>query len=313
MHLPWLETRDLEQAGVMRRAIDAQAEVLCAAALGAVRAPGRTLLITDAGPPQRQMMTGISAWPERHLAAVKVTTLTPGNPAAGRALIQGLVVVMNLETGAPQLLVEGGALTGLRTGAMAGLAARHLAPSTDVLAIVGAGVQAQWSLLALMQETEFRVVRIASRGQARLEALAEWLRSRLRANQEVVIAESIKSAVEGAALVCCATSVDHPRPVVDAAWLGADTVCIALGGANETACEIDPQWVRHAQIFVEDRSQALQEAGEIRALGLGPGDLHLLSDIVSGAAPAPMRGRRLFRSVGSAALDLAGVLAVISR
>jgi ornithine cyclodeaminase len=212
MELPWLNNAELERSDVMVRAVDALEAMFRALPSGALITPERTLVITDDGPPQRQMLTGAASWNARGLASVKLTTLTPNNLKEGRALIQGLVVAVDLVTGQPKALIGGGALTGLRTGALAGLAARHLAVEGDgILAMVGAGVQARWALLALLAEARFRTLRLASRGTARRDALAEWVAPRLTEGQRLEICESVEAAVAGADIVCTATSIDKPE------------------------------------------------------------------------------------------------------
>ena len=75
---------------------------------------------------------------------VKLVTLTEGNPARGLPLIHALYALFDAQTQAPRLLVDGAALTAVRTAAVSALATRHLArPAAHRLVIFGAGVQAQ--------------------------------------------------------------------------------------------------------------------------------------------------------------------------
>lgn len=314
--LPYLTAADLERPDTMARAIDALEAMFLAAAEGALACPDRTLIVTDDGPPQRQMLTGVAAWNTRDVATVKVTTLTPANPAEGRSLIQGIVIVMELSTGLPVALIEGGALTGLRTGALAGLAARRLVPlEVETLAMIGAGVQARWALLALLGTVRFRTLRLASRGAARLNSLADWVRPRLTPGQHLETSHMLQDAVKGAGIICTATSTDRPACLIPHGWLAPSPLCIALGGANEDACEFDPETAAAAQITVEDRAAALADAGELRAAQaaghIASSDLIPVADILSGAVPPDLQRPRLFRSVGLAAEDLAAAMVVL--
>ena len=312
MHPPWLSGHDLERPEVVARAVDALESTLRALSTGALDAPQRTLLITGSTLPSRQMLVGSVAWPERDIATVKVTTLTPANLDAGLDLIQGLVIVMDLLTGRPRALIEGGALTGLRTGALAALAARHLSPAPEpVLALVGAGVQARWALRALLGELQVRGLRLASRGAARRDALARWVAPYLGPGQSLEVCDRIEQAVEGADIVCTATSIDGPGPVIEAAWIQGNPLCIALGGANETACEFDPRLVVRFQTIVDDLGAALAEAGELRTANLPANSIAVLADVISGRVRVDTARPRLFRAVGMAAQDLAGALAAM--
>ncbi len=72
----------------------------------------------------------------------KLVTLFPGNPEKGVPVLNGIVVLNDGETGLPIALLNGPALTALRTAAVAAVSIRHLAPpDTHAIGIVGAGVQ----------------------------------------------------------------------------------------------------------------------------------------------------------------------------
>src|SRR5207237_6514610 len=74
-------------------------------------------------------------------ALLKWVTSFPGNPAHGLPTVTGLVLVSDAETGALEAMLAAGAVTGLRTGAAAVLAAETLG-RTDATsaAVIGAGV-----------------------------------------------------------------------------------------------------------------------------------------------------------------------------
>ena len=72
-------------------------------------------------------------------ALLKWVTSFPGNPARGLPTVSGLVVLSNAETGLVEAVLDAGAVTALRTGAAATLAAETLGLS-GAAAVVGAGV-----------------------------------------------------------------------------------------------------------------------------------------------------------------------------
>ncbi|MBL7153699.1 MAG: ornithine cyclodeaminase family protein [Phycisphaerae bacterium] len=74
--------------------------------------------------------------------ATKLVTLFPGNPERGVPVLNGIVVLNDGQTGLPVALLNGPALTALRTAAVAAVSIRHLAPSdTHAIGVIGAGVQ----------------------------------------------------------------------------------------------------------------------------------------------------------------------------
>ena len=313
--VPYLSAEVLADKALMGVAIDALGPAFAALARGALQTPERTLMITGDGRPLRQLLTSPIAWAEAASAAVKITTLTPDNPRCGRALIQGLVVLFDLDSGRPRAMLEGGALTALRTGATAGLAARLLArPDAAVMAVIGAGVQARALVDAMLTVRPIGRVHVASRGAKRLTDFARWIASRWGADTEVRVHDTIDAAVAAADIICTATSTEASTPLVRRGMAPGDAFYAAIGGATEVACELDPGLLEGAAVVVETRSGATAEAGEIRA-ALANGTLRQeqmieLGSLITGVTLPPDRPIVL-RAVGHAVEDLAVADAVI--
>ena len=72
----------------------------------------------------------------------KILTVFPENTQRGLPAIDGLMLLCDYDTGIPQVMMDGKALTALRTGGVGGVAVRHLSPAdAHTLAVIGAGVQ----------------------------------------------------------------------------------------------------------------------------------------------------------------------------
>src|SRR6478735_3895916 len=95
-------------------------------------------------------------------AGVKVLTVAPGNPARGLDRIQAVYVLMDADTLAPSVLVDGTAVTSLRTPAVSAVAIDALAPDEVESAVIfGSGPQALGhaeALLAIRPTTAVTVV-----------------------------------------------------------------------------------------------------------------------------------------------------------
>src|ERR687888_993499 len=77
-------------------------------------------------------------------AALKWVTSFPGNPARGLPTVSGLVLLSDASDGSLRAVFDAGAVTALRTGAAAVLAAETLGrPDAATAAVVGAGVNGQ--------------------------------------------------------------------------------------------------------------------------------------------------------------------------
>jgi len=84
------------------------------------------------------------------LLGLKFVTVMPQNPARGLPATNALIVLDDPLTGLPRAVLDGGRITGLRTGAGVGVAARHLAAAdVSCVGVLGCGVQARNAVRAL--------------------------------------------------------------------------------------------------------------------------------------------------------------------
>ena len=224
---------------------------------------------------------------------------------------QALIVAFDPETGEPTAVMDGTAITALRTGAGSALSARVLAaPDASVLAILGTGVQARSHARAVCRVRPITEIRIAGRDPGRARAAADELAD-LAATVRPV--DSYAEALAGAHIACATTH--SVEPVVRREWLDPGTHVTSVG-FNAAGREVDDATVAEALVVVESRAAALAPHPGGASDLLGPlrdgiitDDLPELGEIISGARP----GRRdpaqitLYKSVGVAVQDAAAV------
>ncbi len=224
----------------------------------------------------------------------------------------GMVVVFDADTGLPLAMLEGGALTEIRTAAASALAARELSrPESTVLAVLGTGAQAKWHARAIPLVRPIETIRIWGRTPAHAAALAERLRAQQQTDIRVVTTAT--EAVRGANIVCTTTS--SPQPVLRGEWLEPGMHLNLVGSAVASTAEVDVDCVRRARFYVDSRASAAAEAGELRA-ALAAGAVttaHIVGEIGEVlAGRAPGRSSRdditLYKSLGLASQDLAAGL-----
>ncbi|MFG2328460.1 ornithine cyclodeaminase family protein [Streptomyces sp. NPDC048604] len=305
---------ELERYELVRPVIDALGEAFRSLRTGQAQTAPRTLLQTGQEP-HNQLLVSPAAWEQRGVAGLKITTLTPDNPSRGLPLIHGIVALVDLTTGRVTALLDGAALTAVRTGAVAGLATELCAPSdAGDLAVIGAGVQARALLRTMAAVRPIRSVRIHSRTRASAEALGEWAQALLGAPATVTVCDDPRTAVRDAEIICTATSTDAKTPLIEADWVAKGAHLNVIGGTHEDAVEVAPQLLATAFVAVEQRADALEEAGEVRSAiadGLIDGDgLHDLGALLDGEAAASPGQTTLFRGVGLAIEDTAAAAAL---
>jgi ornithine cyclodeaminase/alanine dehydrogenase-like protein (mu-crystallin family) len=272
------------------------------AAIGALRASLLGGLDPEAGPPrsvlpvqQGQLLLMPAEWDS--YVGVKVVTVASGNAAHGRPRIQGNYLLLDGETLTPLALLDGNALTSVRTAAVSAVAADALAePDAGRLVVFGTGPQAHAHVEALRCVRPVGDVVVVGRDAERTRAFAKDVGARVGGADDVARADLV---------ACCTTA---RTPLFDGSLLPATATVVAVGSHEPDAREVDDTSVRRCTVVVESASAALREAGDVvlavLAGALDPGTLVGLADLAQGKAQLPSGQPRLFKSVGTAWQDL---------
>lgn len=235
-------------------------------------------------------------------AGVKLATVAPGNPANGLPRIQGNYLLLDGETLGPLALLDGVALTVLRTAAVSAVAADALAaPDAARLVVFGSGPQARGHVAALRAVRPVREVVVVARDAGRAARFAA-----AQGGSGVEARVGTAADVAGADLVACCTTAR--TPLFDGALLGDRATVVAVGSHEPDAAELDAAAMGRATVVVEARGTALREAGDVigavRAGAIDPAALLDLADLLTGRARIDPSRPRVFKSVGMAWQDL---------
>jgi ornithine cyclodeaminase/alanine dehydrogenase-like protein (mu-crystallin family) len=295
-----------ECADVMRGALTALTS-------GQAYQPLRTVIGPPGGDGLMALMPSFLAG-EHPAYGLKAICIFPGNPALGQDAHQGGVLVSSARTGELLALVNGSALTEIRTAAVSAVATSLLArPDAAHLAIVGTGVQARAHALAIAASRPLAQIRLAGRRPGSAARLAGELRDQLRI--PVMAGEGVREAVEGASIVVTATS--SATPVLRRDWLAAGTHINAVGACLPAAREIDTATMADAALFVDSRESAASESGDfLLAVAEGAIDAGHIRAEIGDVLTGRDQGRRdtreitLFESLGLAIEDLAAAVHV---
>ena len=232
---------------------------------------------------------------------VKLVTISPANARAGLPTIQASYVVFDGTTQSVRAVLDGSALTAIRTAAVSALATGYLAPAeASRLVVFGAGVQASAHVDAMCAVRPIDEVVVVSRTRDTARRLAD----RVATGGGIRARVGEPADVREAHVVCtCTTS---STPVFDGTLLAPGTHVNAVGTYTTDARELDEAAVSEAGIVVEDRDAAVAEAGD---LVLAFGDVTAeridadLRQLVHGASVGGHHS--VFKSVGLAIEDLA--------
>jgi len=241
-------------------------------------------------------------------AGVKVATVAPGNPAIGRERIQGVYLLLDAATLGPVALLDGAALTTLRTPAVSAAAADHLAPARiERMVVFGSGPQAWGHIEAMRGIREIGEVTVVARHSGRAEDLATRIRQSGQAASVGAAAD-----VQRAQLIVCATTAR--TPLFDGSLVPADSCTVAVGSHEPGARELPSTLVGRAQVVVEDLAVALREGGDVLIPideGVIAADaLVPLRSIATGTTAVDLDRPRVFTSSGMSWEDLVVATAV---
>ena len=239
-------------------------------------------------------------------ALLKWVTSFPGNPAKGMPTVTGVVLVSSAEDGRLLALLDAGAVTAVRTGAAAVLAAETLGRTdAETAAVVGTGVNGEAA--ARTFAARGRSPLLWDVDKARAGAVAERVGGRVAASREEALAADLLVTVTPGREVLL--SQGSLRPGQHVSLMGAD----GPGKAEIAIAELVG-----AHVFCDDWEQASHGgecAAAVDAGVLTRADVTEIGHVLAGAADgrqAPEEST-VFDSTGLALQDLAVALVALER
>ncbi|MEU0432588.1 ornithine cyclodeaminase family protein [Streptomyces sp. NPDC006290] len=248
-------------------------------------------------------------------AVAKFGSVNPGNAAAGLPSVHAVINALDPVTGRLVAVMDGTAVTTLRTAAASAVAFDVLAGADSAeLGLIGSGTQALAHARAVARVRELRSVRLWSPHPGRRARAARRLAAELGVAVEAV--DSAEEAVAGLPMVAACTL--SATPVVRGAWLAPGCTVVSVGSFEPTRSEVDAEVLRRAAaVVVDDPRTAAEHAGPVvdalREGRLARGDLIALGDVLTGRQRARTRPEDIvfYNSVGLGVQDAAAAWAVI--
>lgn len=300
-----LSRRDLEQILTPGAVIRALESAFALYAQGRAKVPARTAMTTGDDGLLLLMPSSLAGT----ALGTKLVSVYGKNRERELPTVFATYLLMDPESGKPLALLEGGFLTGLRTGATSALAARYLArPESKVIACFGAGIQASFQLRCLASLFAVERVLLVGRSRERAASFAQAMAKEL--GVPVTLAGTPGEAVSQADIVTCATT--SAAPVFAGKDLKPGIHVDAVGAFRPETREVDSDTVTRARVVVDTYAGAWEEAGDL-LIPLSEGAISRssvaaeLAELVTGAKRGRTRSQEitLFKSVGFALEDAA--------
>jgi len=238
-------------------------------------------------------------------ASLKWVTSFPGNPAQGLPTVTGLVLLSDASNGALLAALDAGAVTALRTGAAAVLAAETLGrPNAETAAVVGAGVNGVAAATTFLARG--RSVALYDVDDERARAAADELGASVAGRDEALSADLLVTVTPGHEVLLTEGSL---QPGQHVSLMGAD-------GPGKAEIAVDE--LLRTRIFADDWEQASHNGELVHAVEAGKLEregITELGSVLTGDSPGRQSDDEIttFDSTGLAIQDLAIALAAVER
>ncbi len=244
---------------------------------------------------------------------VKLATVAPDNPARGLPRISAAYVLFDAATLRPTHLLDGVALTNLRTPAVSVAAVKSWLDLRDQplrVVVFGGGPQGIGHLETIAAVAEIAASAVVVRQPDRVELPGSLSAAQVFGADDA----SVSRWLGEADVVVCATTAREP--LFDSRLLGDRAIVVAVGSHEAEAREVDAAFCARSCVIVEDRETALRECGDvIQAIAqgaIGPADLVPLRDVARGTR-VPAEEPVFFKGSGMSWQDLVVAEAVLAR
>ena len=243
---------------------------------------------------------------ENERVGFKCGTYWAGNGDKGLPAHGSTTLLLDPETGFPQILVNASLLNGYRTAAADAVAVSSLARAdAAVLGVIGAGHQAEQEIRAVAEVRKLSSIKISTRSEAR----AKWIADRLTDVDIDIRFTSAEDAVRGSDIVVTVTPSESP--LVRDEWIREGTHISAMGADDKGKHELDTAILNRASLFADYPPQSIV-IGEFQhayndGLTNSADDICALGLVTLGKSPGRVSDSQItvFDSSGIAIQDLA--------
>lgn len=238
---------------------------------------------------------------------IKIVNMMPQNFKSALSSHIGAVLLFDISDGKPLALINGAAITAIRTAAASALATKWLAnEEPDVLTLIGTGEQASSHLRSMMAVRDFRKINICSNSLARAK---NFVANHPIDGIKMSAFDDVSQAVKNADVICTVTNAFEP--FLFSAMLKPGVHVNLVGASTPNKQEADVSMVCQSQYFVDYIPSAMAQAQELIAVfEQHPEKKDIIQaeigQVITGTSP----GRRdkeaitVYRSLGVATQDL---------
>ncbi len=240
------------------------------------------------------------------IIGTKIISLFPQNKDKNIPVINGIMLLNDIDTGLPKGILDGSSITAFRTGALGATGIKYTSGrKCQNLGLIGPGVQGFHQLLLASKVRDIKNIYIYGRNKKNLKDFINRLEKKLQ-NINIMAADNVEELVKNSEIIITATPSETPVMPNDKELLKGKHI-IAIGSYKYKMREIpDALYELLDEVYI-DTELAIEESGDIiQPLEKGlinEKQIKTLSEIIS--KEIDMSGMTtLFKCVGMALLDV---------
>lgn len=246
----------------------------------------------------------------KEIIGTKMLTIFPDNAKLGLPSIDGIILLNNAVTGAPEAVMDGQSVTAWRTGAVGGVGIRHLSrKDCHTVGIVGAGVQGFHQAIYACAARDIRTIYIFNHSGRDLADYMDRLEKAIdNPGTKVVQCKTVEELTAKSDIICTTTPSTEPVLPDDKELLRGKCI-IAIGSYTPKMREIpDAVWNLVDKVYIE-LPYACEECGDlsqpIKEGRLTSDKIVLMSDYLASKEEEADTGKTTyFKSVGMGLFDV---------
>lgn len=237
----------------------------------------------------------------------KILTLFPKNIEKNKPYIDGIMVLHDKEVGETTAVMDAKILTALRTGAVGGVAIKHLSrEDIDSVGIIGCGIQGFYQAIYAATARKLKNINIFDQRTEVLEEFANKLSKEVHSDIKINICRTSEELVRNSQVIVTATTSTDPV-IPDDVDLIKNKCFIGIGSYKPFMREYSKSVIKHCDKIYIDTDHAFHETGDLiiplEQDWITKEKINMFSDIVL-SNDYSKSDTVFFKSVGMALFDL---------
>ena len=228
----------------------------------------------------------------------KIVTVFPENTSLNKPTTQGVISLTDVDTGELLCIMDGSLITGMRTGAVTGVATKYLSKKdSNSIGIFGSGYQSRFQLLAICSVRDINKIVLTSPSADKKSEYLKSLEKEL--NIPIIVTYDVEKVLQNDILV---TATSSTSPLFDGNLVNPGTHINCIGAHTKESTEVDSVTLNRSKIIVDESQTAIREAGGISDANVFAD----LADIILGTKVARTNEDdiTLFKSMGLSLEDI---------